>query len=424
MTPSPDMCASLAARPARLPVTQIAVGRYHHFHLARQLEARGLLHEIWSGYPRFKLRDEGGLPPARIKTFPWLYVPSVAILGVPGLRPTHPIRRALHWAAVDGLDARVARRLRHPGVLVALSGGGLRSGRRMRALGGFYVCDRGSTHIRFQDEILTEEYRRWKCEFGRVDPRVVAKEEAEYATADAITVPSRFCAETFRARGVPASKIRVIPYGGRLDRFQPVAEPDPEHFTVLFVGGVNLRKGVPYLLQAFARLRHPRKRLRIVGALDEDLRVLLPSLPSEGVEFLGPAPNQGLAAHYSQADVLVLPSIEEGLSLVLAEAMACGCPVVATLNSGAEDLLTDGQGGFIIPARSIEAIVEALEALAQDRALAARARGDARRRIEALGGYDRYGAQWAGLLADLQAQGRPPPAPDKTGNQGIDLCST
>jgi glycosyltransferase involved in cell wall biosynthesis len=137
------------------------------------------------------------------------------------------------------------------------------------------------------------------------------------------------------------------------------------------------------------------------------MRALLPQLPRDEVEVVGPVPNQELAAHYSQADVMVLPSIEEGLSLVLAEAMACGCHVIATVNTGAEDLFEHHQGGFIIPARSCEAIVEALETLAQDRSFAGRMRLAARRRIEALGGYDHYGDLWASLLAELQTQDHP-----------------
>jgi glycosyltransferase involved in cell wall biosynthesis len=393
---------ALARAPESAPVTQIALGRFHHFHLARQLEARGLLKEIWTGYPRFKLKDETGVPAASIKTFPWFYVPSVTVGRVPGIGRSVALRRALQWTAAEAIDAQVAKRIREPGVLVAMSSGGLKSGRRMRACGGRYVCDRGSTHIRFQDEILRDEYRLWNLQFPGVDPRIVDKEEAEYDAADRITVPSRFCKETFRSKGVPEGKIRVIPYGGRLDRFAPVGAPDPSRFTVLFVGGVSIRKGVPYLLQAFARLRHPRKRLKIVGYIDDDIVPVLRKLPGEHVEFLGPAANQELAKLYSQADALVLPSLEEGLSLVMAEAMACGCPVVASVNTGALDLFEPGQGGFITPLRSGDAILDALEALAQDPSLAQRMRRAARGRIESLGGYDRYGEQWAALLKEFK----------------------
>lgn len=59
-------------------VTQISIGRFHHFHLARQLERAGLLREIWTGYPRFKLKSEQAVPADRIRTFPWLQAPYMA----------------------------------------------------------------------------------------------------------------------------------------------------------------------------------------------------------------------------------------------------------------------------------------------------------------------------------------------------------
>ena len=59
-----------------MQVTQVALGRFHHFHLARQLERRGLLRAIWSGYPAAKLKDEAGIPPAKIHSYPWFYVPA------------------------------------------------------------------------------------------------------------------------------------------------------------------------------------------------------------------------------------------------------------------------------------------------------------------------------------------------------------
>ncbi len=394
-----------------MQVTQVALGRFHHFHLARQLEKRGLLREIWSGYPRFKLKDETGIPSAKIRSFPWIYVPAQITPRVPlvGSRPA--ARQAMHWLAVEALDRRAAHSIDGPTTLVGLSSGGLHAGRRAQQLGGRYVCDRGSTHIRFQDAILREEYAIWGLPYHPTDARIVAKEEAEYLTADRITVPSQYCQKTFIDAGVPTEKIRVIPYGGRLDRFVPVAEPEPDMFTVLFVGNVTVRKGIPYILEAFARLSHPRKRLRIIGGMDQEFEPLLRTLPTDGVEFLGAMPNTDLVRHYSTADVMVLPSLEEGLALVMAEAMACGCPVIASESTGALDLFTDGVEGRIVPVRSTERLVDALEAMIQNRPEATGMRSLARARIELLGGYDGYGDQWARLLEELEGRSLPEPTP-------------
>jgi len=393
-------------------VTQIALGRFHHFHLARQLEKRDRLHQIWTGYPRLKLKDEIGIPSQKIKSYPWFYVPAQLFPRLPFIGTSPTITRELHWQAINAIDRHVAAQMDEPTVLVGNSSGGLYSGRRAKTLGGQYVCDRGSTHIRFQNSILDEEYRLWGQKFAGIDPRVVRKEEEEYEAADRITVPSRFCYASFVKFGVAAEKLRLIPYGGRLDRFKPVGEPDPDQFTVLFVGGVSIRKGVPYLLQAFEQLRHPRKRLKIIGDVAADLRPLLHRLPMDRVEMLGAVPNQALPMHYSTANVMVLPSLEEGLALVMAEAMACRCPVIASENTGALDLFTDGVEGLIIPVRSSLKLREAMEKLASDRVSAQAMAERACARIRGLGGYDRYGGQWEDLLREIDLGGqtvRPPP---------------
>ncbi len=388
-----------------MKVTQVSIGRFHHFHLARQLECFGLLDRLWTGYPRWKLKDEAGIPPEKIMCFPWLHTVNMAWSRIPVIGRSRKLHRELAWLAHDTLDRRVARSLNDRTVLIALSGQGQASGRRARQLGGWHICDRGSSHIGFQDQIMREEHRRWKVPYEGIDARVIAKEEAEYENADLITVPSGFAERSFLQMGLPANKMRRIPYGSRIERFRPTGEPRDGDFDVLFVGQVSLRKGFPYLLDAFARLKHPRKRLRIVGGVDPSIEHLLKTLPSEGVEYLGNVPNTELAALYSAAHVFVLPSIEEGLAMVMAEAMACGCPVVASTHSGAEDLFTDGREGLIIPIRSADAILQALQNLADQPSLARSLRSAARSRTQAMGGWNAYGRQWLDLLTTLTADG-------------------
>ncbi len=389
-----------------MKVTQISIGRFHHFHLARQLESFGLLERLWTGYPRWKLKDEPGIPPEKIMCFPWLHTVNMAWSRIPVIGRSRRLHRELAWLAHETLDRRVARALTDQTVLVALSGQGRASGRRARQLGGWHICDRGSSHIRFQDQILREEHRRWKVPYAGIDARVIAKEEAEYENADLITVPSGFAERSFLQMGTPANKMRRIPYGSRIERFRPIGEPRQDDFEVLFVGQVCLRKGFFYLLDAFARLKHPRKRLRIVGSIDPSIENLLKTFPADSVDYLGNVPNTELAALYSTAHAFVLPSIEEGLAMVMAEAMACGCPVIASTHSGAEDLFTDGREGLIVPIRSSEAILHALQSLADQPEVARSLRAAARSRTQAMNGWNAYGRQWLDLLTTLTANGR------------------
>ena len=91
----------------------------------------------------------------------------------------------------------------------------------------------------------------------------------------------------------------------------------------------------------------------------------------------------------SSSHALVLPSVEEGLALVQGQAMACGCPVIATDSTGAEDLFTDGVQGFIVPARDMTALTMRMQQLADDpRTPAQHEWPAALARVETLGGWD------------------------------------
>ena len=382
-------------------VAQAVFGVFHHFELARELERRGHLDRVYSTWPWSRLKREG-LPKDKIKTFPWLHVPQIALQRTPfDLQALDDHLGYANALTFDRWTDSQLRRRPWPDVLIAISGAGLLTGRRLQEHGGLFVCDRGSTHQRYQENIIMEEYRRWGLERQVSDERDTVREEAIYAQADAITVPSKVAARSFVEMGVPAAKIHTIPYGVRLENFHPLGEPPQGEFNVLFAGAAGLRKGVPYLLQAFARLRHPHKRLIIAGHIQEDLRTVLPKLPQEKVGFLGAVPQSRLIELMSNSHALVLPSIEEGLALVQAQALACGCPVICSTNTGGEDLFSDGVEGFIVPIRDPEAITARLQQLADDPLLQAKMRAAALARVQAIGGWTEYGDRWERLLQDL-----------------------
>lgn len=383
-----------------MKVVQVCISKFHHFDLAKQLYQQGLLERFYTGYPGFKLKEEGLPPGGKVTTFPWLMTPRMALAKF-GLLPTR-FEQPLHRWVQETLDAYVAATMPECDVLFALSGSGLRSGRLARQRGGVFVCDRGSSHIRYQDAILKEEFARWGDSFVGINAKTMANEEAEYAAADAIVVPSEFVYRSFIQMGVPAAKLRKIPYGVNLNRFAKVADPSSQSFDVLFVGQAGFRKGVPYLLQAFARLRHPNKRLRIVGSMSREmLRYLANKPPPENVELLGHVPQPQLKEIMSRSHVMVLPSIEEGLALVQAQAMACGCPVIGTFHTGAEDLFADGIEGFIVAPRDPAAITERLQQLADEPDKRQVMSEAALRKVQLIGGWDHYGTLMETTLRGL-----------------------
>lgn len=384
-------------------VIQVSLGRFHHFHLARQLEKYGLLKDLYTGYPRFKLTDERGIPVSKIKTFPWLQTPYMA-LGKMSRGPRYAwLSRNLAWHAHQTLDRYVASKISDKTILIALSGSGLNSGRRAKSYGGIHICDRGSSHIRFQNQLLSEEYRRYGAYWPGIDPRLIDREEAEYHQADYISIPSQFCVDSFLDEGIAPDKLIKIPYGSRLERFypDPIKCSNCEEFRILFVGKAGPRKGFIDLLQAFRKFSHPQKRVQLIGSFSQEAKDLIASVCIENIDFIGSVPNAQLRKYYSEASVFVLPSVEEGLAMVLGEAMACGCPVIASTNTGASELITDGVEGFIVPIRSPEIIADRLQQLADQPELRERMGQAALARVKQLGGWDTYGSQWKSHLLSM-----------------------
>jgi glycosyltransferase involved in cell wall biosynthesis len=184
------------------------------------------------------------------------------------------------------------------------------------------------------------------------------RKEQEIQLADHIFVPSSFVQNSLLEVGAKPETITVIPFGAPIDYFHPQPKVD-NLFRALFVGRVGPRKGIHYLLQAWQELQLPDTELLLVGINEfpegwlNQYRDIFRYVPS--------VPHTSLNKYYSQANVLVFPSLVEGFPLVPLEAMACGIPVITTPNAGGGDLLTDSVEGFIIPVRDVEALKEKLE---------------------------------------------------------------
>ena len=382
-------------------IVQAVFGVFHHFELARELERRGHLSKIYSTFPWQRLKREG-LARNLVGTFPWIHTAEM-LLRRGGVHNTWLLDQASYANAL-AFDIWTSQQLRNketPDVLIAISGACLKTGYEVQQRGGLLICDRGSSHQRYQEQIVQQEYKRWGVTRPVTDIRDIIREEKIYEIADAITVPSAFAARSFLECGLPPEKIHRIPYGVRLESFSRIAEPPTDRFEVLFAGSVGLRKGFPYLLEAFAKLRHPAKRLRVAGAMHPDVKTVLARLPLDQVEFLGPVPQQQLVELMSTSHVMVLPSLEEGLALVQGQALACGCPILCSSNTGGEDLFTDGVEGFIVPIRDPRALTDRMQQLADDPDLQARMSEAALQRVRSIGGWSDYGDQWETLLQNM-----------------------
>lgn len=153
--------------------------------------------------------------------------------------------------------------------------------------------------------------------------------------------------------------------------FSDVSKRSADKFTIICVSRVTPRKGVRFLIQAFKILsgRYTHARLLIVGDGNEkkSLEDLVQALGmNDKVEFAGPIPHEKILAYYQKANVFVLPSLNEGMSNVMLEALACGLPIVATDTGGTKELLTDGVNGLVVRMRDADDLAEKIEKLILD----------------------------------------------------------
>jgi len=381
-------------------------GRFHACDLARELAARG--HEVafYSLLPRART-ERFGLPPQCNR---WLgaAVGPLYLLTRVALRTRYAEQLLVLMSVM--LDRVTARRIEPCDLFIGMSQMSLRTiATVQRRFGARAFLERGSRHILSQREIL-ERLPRPPAAAQPVPDWAVHRELAEYALADVIVVPSRHAEQSFLERGIPAGKMFRNPYGVDLSMFPPTpALPTDAAPTIIMVGTWSMQKGCDVLTAAWRRLRGDGTRLLHVGRVGD---APLPTDP--GFEHREPVDQRRLTELYSQAHVMGFASRQEGLGLVLAQALASGLRVAATEPTGAGDLqemLEDRSAIALVPTDDVEAFTAALT----DQLARARSDRGTRDRLGAARGrltWDAYGRRYDAMIRLLERRARPaaPPA--------------
>lgn len=365
-------------------VTISVPGKFHGFNLAEQLYKRGHLSALITSFPKFKTRD---------------YVPDRMVRAI--ITPEIIFRtwRKLpaflqgfynpHYLVSDLYDTLASRVLSGCDICVAWAGYGLKTITAAKKSGARTVIERGSSHILYQTQILKEEYEKFGARIRLAHPKVIEKELREYEEADYISIPSEFVKRTFLENGIPEKKLIHVPYGVDLSAFRQVPKGD-NVFRVVFAGGMSLRKGVHHLLQAFAELDLPNSELLLIGGMNDEIKPFFKKHESR-YKYIGHQPHSELYRYFSMSSVFTIASVEEGLALVIPQAMACGLPVICTANTGGEDVVRDGKDGFVIPIRNKVALKEKLLYLYENPEACNRMGASAKERISSGFTWDDYG---------------------------------
>ncbi|WP_009959373.1 glycosyltransferase family 4 protein [Verrucomicrobium spinosum] len=167
-------------------------------------------------------------------------------------------------------------------------------------------------------------------------PGMAARKLEEYALADWLLVYSDLHKLSFTNAGFSPERLFQCPLWVDTEFWSggdPSAADAKSPLKALFVGTLNLRKGLPFLLQAYD-LCHKKISLTLVGSLDPAMRPLL-SRYQDRITWIPPVDKVQLREIYRQHDVFILPSVVDSFGFVALEAMACGLPVVTTANCGA-----------------------------------------------------------------------------------------
>jgi alpha-maltose-1-phosphate synthase len=341
--------------------------RSTHYGYAAELFRAGMLHSFVTGVSRFA--PHAALPEISGKLVRADLVQNLYLAALKSGMPRFLSDELAHVSKAF-IDQISGSHIRGADLFMFYNGCGLDTARRFRKQGGINVVELVNSHVLVQEEILCEEYHRLQLPWMPFHGRETRRRAMEYDVADRIIVPSEFVRRGFLERGFSSEKLIKIPYrvnrvtGGNTRRGDLAHDDDT--FRILYVGSVSPRKGLRYLIEAFATIRHPRKELWIVGPVASPSGLEGLSIP-EGVIFKGILKGDALQDAYQQASLFCLPTIEDGFGIVLGEALAYGLPVVATRNSGAEDLLTHDKEGIITDIRDPKALCAAFERAISDK---------------------------------------------------------
>ena len=189
----------------------------------------------------------------------------------------------------------------------------------------------------------------------------------EWHLADRVVVNSEWSRSAMLEEGVPARILRVVPLAYEPDAAANVKREWPDRFTVdrplrvLFLGQVNLRKGMAEVIAAMRRLRDDPVQFTIVGAVQMNLPDDVRHHPR--ARWVGDVARDAAGQHYQQADVFLIPTHSDGFALTQLEAQARGVPVIASRACGA--VVSDGVNGVMLSTVSGDSIATAIRGLLQ-----------------------------------------------------------
>lgn len=339
-----------------------------------------------------------------IHTVPYREAVRLAVWGSPlrkfctndGILSIHDIYK--------NFDAKVARHLCRvkANAVYAYEGGAIKTFRTAKNLGMTTIYELPSSYWYWNQKVLKEECERSPAYSDipailKDSRRHLQQKDEEIELADYVFVPSIHVRDTLYGV-VPAEKIRVINYGApTVLKISHKIETKQGPLRVLYVGGLHARKGIRYLLEAADQLRG-QVDVTLVGARDAACKQVTDACRKwRWYESLS---HEHVIELMQESDVLVNPSLSEGCSLVILEALSAGLPVIVTPNCGVTEFIRDGREGFIVPICDASAIADRLSELDRNRDLLNAISKNAQETAE-VKSWKAYRKEWGDCLQEV-----------------------
>lgn len=221
-------------------------------------------------------------------------------------------------------------------------------------------------HAELPEEILEADFKehnrmRWSRNLHHLESKLSdnSRLSEEIQLADEIITASSFTKRSVQHVFPNQSNISVVPYGARLDYLdKPLVQSEKTQCKFLFVGQGVQRKGLHHLIDAWAANDIPNASLTLVcSIIDPDVEEII---RSQGIEVRKNLSNSELRNLFFESDIFIMPSLVEGFGLVYLEAMAAGCYVIGSRNTGLPDLGIEEQEGIILSAVNSHTVGEAI----------------------------------------------------------------
>jgi len=260
----------------------------------------------------------------------------------------------------------------------------LKSFQKAKEQGKVTILDLASIHAQKQREI-NAQYNNILTGFQPSSLLGVEKgvKEKEFEYTDYIITLSKFAKDSCIEAGIPKEKIFNVQLGIDIVNFHAKITYDLNNFEILFVSAVRHWKGIKDLIEVFTKLNLSGAKLTVVGGGGDALDYVLAQV-NENITYIPYLHHNELKEVYRRASVFVLPSYMDSWAQVVCEAMSCGTPVIVSKNTGAKDIITNNESGFIIETASQTQLAEKINYFYKNRSEIEKMGRNARKAVEHL----------------------------------------